>query len=260
MARNRNRRRGAGGGPVLLFGLHAVTAALANPRRDLKRLLATPEAADRHADALAAAARQGQRAPARESVDRATRESRLPPGAVHQGVAVEAAPLAGPALETVLARDGACRVLFLDRVTDPHNVGAIVRSAAAFGVAAVVVTDRHAPPETGVLAKAASGALEALPPTRVPNLARAVAAARAAGLWCLGLDDSAATPLAAAAPPARAGLVLGAEGPGLRRLTRESCDALVHLPTAPGMPSLNVSNAAAVALYEVVRSAPPTMP
>jgi 23S rRNA (guanosine2251-2'-O)-methyltransferase len=184
---------------------------------------------------------------------------RLLPGAVHQGVALRVEPLPEPDLETLcdeLAARPAATVLLLDQVTDPHNVGAILRSAAAFEADAVLLTERNAAPESGVLAKAASGALDLVPLVRVTNLARAIEALKAAGFWCIGLAEEATQTLAEADLSGRVALALGAEGEGLRRLTRERCDLLVRLPTGDAMPSLNVSNAAAVALYELRRSSP----
>jgi len=172
---------------------------------------------------------------------------------VHQGVALLAEPLPPALLEEAIAQR-AGPVLLLDQVTDPRNVGAILRSAAAFGCAAVVLQDRHAPPETAALARAASGALEIVPVVREVNLSRAILALQKAGFWVLGLAGEAGRNLAEAAPrDRRVALVLGAEEGGLRRLQRETCDELVRLPIAPGMESLNVAAAAAVALYEVTR-------
>jgi 23S rRNA (guanosine2251-2'-O)-methyltransferase len=176
---------------------------------------------------------------------------------VHQGWALEVEPLENADLEDVLraveVRQGRATILVLDQVTDPHNVGAILRSAAAFGASGVIVAEHGAPPSTGVLAKAASGALDFLPMVRAVNLARALERLKEAGFWCCGLDESAPAALASLDLGQRVALVLGSEGGGLRRLLRESCDYLARLPTRPELPSLNVSNAAAVALYELAR-------
>lgn len=168
-------------------------------------------------------------------------------------MALEAEKLTEPDLETVLATipdAGAPHILLLlDQITDPHNVGAILRSAAAFAALAVIVPEHGAPQITGTMAKAASGALEAVPLLRVTNLARCIEQIKEAGFWCVGLDSEADESLTALDLPQRIGLVLGAEGAGLRRLVREHCDYLAHLPTRGTLSSLNVSNAAAVALY-----------
>lgn len=241
-----------GSGSHWLYGTHAVLAALANPERKCRRLLATPEAQRQHQAALAAGRRQPEAA-SREEIDAV-----LPPGAVHQGLALLAEPLPAPSLEDVMqAAEGRERaaVMILDQVTDPQNVGAVVRSAAAFGALAVIVPDRHAPEETGALAKAASGALERMPLVRVVNLARALDDLKEAGFWCAGLAADAPATLAAARLSGKIALVLGSEGEGLRRLTRERCDLLVRLPMTGAVESLNVSNAAAVALYELAREA-----
>jgi 23S rRNA (guanosine2251-2'-O)-methyltransferase len=245
---------GAGhpGGGYWLYGYHAVTTALRNPRRRIRRLVAgsggLPE--------LPSARLAG---PALERLDPAALAALLPAGAVHQGLAalVEPLPMIDlPELIEDSAGDPTARLIVLDQVTDPQNVGAILRSAAAFGAAGLVLTERHAAPESGVLAKAASGALDHLPLVRVVNLARAIEMLKQAGFWCLGLADEADVTIAEAKPTGRVALVLGAEGSGLRRLTREHCDQLVRLPTAGPIDQLNVSNAAAVALYELVRATP----
>lgn len=231
-----------------LYGQHAVAAALANPARRLRRLLLTEEAEA----ALAAKLPPPWSLPP-ERVARDRLDHLLGRDAVHQGMALLADPLAPPALAQMLERGGP--VLVLDQVTDPRNVGAILRSAAAFGAAGVITQERNAPEETGALAKAASGALERVPLLRAVNIARTLVALKAAGCWIVGLDAG-APPLSG---PALAGrqvaLVLGAEGEGLRRLTRETCDELGGLSMPGGMESLNVSAAATVALYELSRRA-----
>ncbi|MDP1964228.1 MAG: 23S rRNA (guanosine(2251)-2'-O)-methyltransferase RlmB, partial [Reyranella sp.] len=216
----------------------------------VERLLLTKEAAERHAAAIAAAG-AGQKATvmARDDLSK-----NLPAGAVHQGIAILVAPLEDPALEDILARCGdTALVLALDQVTDPHNVGAILRSAAAFGVAGIVVTERNAPADTGVLAKAASGALEVVPLLRAVNLARTLDQLKEAGFWLYGLDERGDVAIGDLDLAGRVCIVLGAEGEGLRRLTSEKCDRLATIPTKVALAALNVSNAAAVATYEWAR-------
>jgi 23S rRNA (guanosine2251-2'-O)-methyltransferase len=247
----------AAGAAYWLFGIHPVEAALRNPRRRLHRLLhtAAAEAHDRDLRQLARDRRQG--APRMETVDRDVLARQLPPGAVHQGVALLAEPLPPVELHEVCAGLAAAEravLVVLDQVTDPHNVGAILRSAAAFGARALICTERHSAGEGGVLAKAAAGALEHVPMVVVTNLARALATLKEAGVWCIGLAAEAEQPVSAVDLSGRIALVLGAEGGGLRRLTREHCDLLVRLPTQGPVAVLNVSNAAAVALYETVRA------
>ena len=192
-----------------------------------------------------------------QTVDTEAIARALPRDAVHQGVALLADPLAEPDLGDALDRaSGLRRLIMLDQVSDPHNLGAIMRSAAAFGAAGVIVQDRHSPPLTGVLAKAASGAVETVPLIRVVNLARTLDELGELGFWRLAFADDAVQQLSALDLKRDLVLVLGAEGEGLRRLTRERCDLAVHLPTNPKMPSLNVSNAAAVALYACAVGAP----
>ena len=244
-----------------LYGTHAVAAALANPSRRCHRLIATEEGAAllagrAEARALPLAARALFDAP--QIVSRQDIAALLPEGAVHQGIVLETAPL--PAVDLASACRGVAQgqaaartVVVLDQVTDPHNVGAILRSAAAFAVGAVVVQDRHSPQGAGALAKAASGALETVPLARVVNIARALIVLKELGFWCLGLDPDAPEPLEAIAVRAPLALVLGAEGQGMRRLTRERCDLTASIPMPGSMASLNVSNAAAIALYEVAR-------
>jgi 23S rRNA (guanosine2251-2'-O)-methyltransferase len=234
---------------------------LANPRRRCLRLLATAEAGQR----LVPARPDGKNPqktvsspPEIETVARERIDQILPEGAVHQGLALLAQPLPQPGLQELLPLASGAKgsgrqvVVILDQVTDPQNTGAVLRSAAAFGAAALITTRRHAPPESGTLAKAASGALEHVPYVQVGNLARALDALKSAGFWCLGLSADAESNLAAADPGGPLVLVLGAEGAGLRRLTAEACDIMARLPTQGPIGALNVSNAAAVALYEVL--------
>jgi len=226
--------------PVILYGWHPVKAALENPARHIRRLLATENALRRLAE---------EHVPLRvepELVRPATIAQRLSPDALHQGLLVEADPLPSPALEDIVP---AGIVLVLDQITDPHNVGAISRSAAAFAVSAIVTTARHSPEATGVLAKSASGALEYVPLVTVTNLARALAALKERGFLVVGLDSSGAVDFAQAAIRSPLALVLGAEGKGLRHLTLATCDQVARLDVPGKIKSLNVSNAAALALY-----------
>lgn len=235
--------------PTWLYGNHACLAALHNPERYHRRLLLTREAREALGGDLPAN-------PQPETVDRARLDALLPPGAVHQGIALLTDPLEDPGVESLKEPldDAGDVVLVLDHVTDPRNVGAILRSAAAFGARAVIITDRHAPEATGALAKAASGGLEVVPLIRVTNLARALDLLAEYGFWRIGLEMETEKTLAAAvAGVRRKALVLGAEDEGLRRLTREKCDFLAKLPMSGAVESLNVSAAAAVALYEAVR-------
>ncbi len=253
------RPRGAARAPrqelLWLYGLHAVRAALDNPARRCHRLVLTAEAA--RGLRTTAPGPPPPAAPRPEIVARREIASLLPEGAVHQGIALAVAPLAPARLEASCGPRPGARgvVVVLDRVSDPHNVGAVLRSAAAFRARAVVVPKRHSPPATGVLAKAASGALETVPLVRVANLARALDALKGMGYWCVGLEARAASALHEAGLTGDVALVLGAEGSGLRRLTAERCDLLARLPIADREDSLNVSAAAAVALYELVRTA-----
>ena len=235
-------------GTVWLHGLHPVAAALANPARRPKRLLLTEDAEA----ALQSRLPQPWPLPV-ERVDRSRLDHLLGRDVVHQGAALLADLLPPPALAAVLARPGP--VLVLDQVTDPRNVGATLRSAAAFGAAAVVLQDRNAPEETGAMAKAASGALETVPILRAVNLARTLVALKAAGLWVVGLEAGAAPLRGTALAGRRVALVLGAEGDGMRRLVRDTCDELCGLAMPGAMESLNVSAAATLALYELGRPA-----
>jgi 23S rRNA (guanosine2251-2'-O)-methyltransferase len=246
----RRRERREANAPVILYGWHTVTAALANPARRIRKLLATENAMRRLAD-------DGIALPLTPELVRPDAIAvRLTPDAAHQGILAEADPLPSPALADLAA---AGVVLVLDQITDPHNVGAILRTAAAFAVAAVVTTARHSPEATGVLAKSASGALEWVPIVIVQNLARGLAELKEQGFLIVGLDSAGADDLAAMPLSAALALVLGAEGKGLRQGTRAVCDKLARLHLPGAIKSLNVSNAAALALYVASRtvSSPP---
>lgn len=229
----------------MLYGLHTVRAAVDNPQRQKSRLLVTP-------NALARLAETGP-------VDNVSivethprdLDKLLGPDAVHQGVVLEAQPLPRLGLD---ALSGANLLLVLDQITDPHNVGAILRSACAFGVDAVITTARYSPGETGVLAKTASGALDQVPMIEVGNLGEALTRLKKLGIWCVGLDSEADTALTAGAMDKYVALVMGAEGKGLRQKTRDLCDEMLRLDMPGPIKSLNVSNAAAIALFALTRT------
>ena len=236
----RDRDSGADDGPVILYGWHTVTLALQNPERHIRKLLLTENAARRLAE-------DNIKAPIAPEVVRPSQiDQLLGPDAVHQGLLAEADPLPSPDIETLVAEG---MILVLDQITDPHNVGAIMRSAAAFAVKAIVTTNRHSPEATGVLAKSASGALELVPLVTVQNLARALTTLNERGFMTVGLDSEGGDNLAAIALRQPLALVLGAEGKGLRQLTRETCSHVARLDMPGEIKSLNVSNAAVLALY-----------
>jgi 23S rRNA (guanosine2251-2'-O)-methyltransferase len=225
-----------------------------NPKRRCFRLWLTEAGAKAFAPTQAEARENLLKRPDAKRVERPELDRITPPGSVHQGIVAEVAPLSEPSLHDLLAGDPPPDLLLvLDQVTDPHNVGAILRSAAAFGVGAVILTERNAPNATGVLAKTASGALEHVPLIHVVNLSRALDDLKQAGYWCIGLAEEGKQELSALDLSGRTALVLGAEGDGLRHLTRQKCDELARLPTGGPIGSLNVSNAAAVGLYEARR-------
>jgi 23S rRNA (guanosine2251-2'-O)-methyltransferase len=231
-------------GLALLYGWHTVKAALENPARRFRRLLATENALRRLAD-------DGVTLPLKPDMVRPdVIDARLGPDAVHQGLLAEADPLSPPGLADI-APDGI--VLVLDQITDPHNVGAILRSAAAFAAKAIVTTARHSPEATGVLAKSASGALELVPLVMVQNLARGLEELRTRGFQLIGLDSTGESDLAAVALRVPVALVVGAEGKGLRQLTKQTCDRVARIDVPGEIKSLNVSNAAALALYAASR-------
>ena len=237
-------------GAFWLYGLHAARAALSNPRRKIRRAVVVERARLELGPALSKAGVETALAAGPEGIARF-----VPPGAVHQGVALLCEPLPPIELEEALAgaKPGHRLVAVLDQITDPHNEGAILRSAAAFGVAAVIVQDRHAPPESGALAKAASGGLDLVARVTVVNIARALEELGRLGFWRIALAADGESTLGESAPLGDAAVVLGAEGVGLRRLVRERCDASAFIPMSGEMESLNVSNAAAIAFYELRR-------
>src|ERR1700756_934093 len=236
----RRDREAADDGPVILYGWHTVTMALQNRQRRIRKLFLTENAARR----LAEENIETRATP--EMVRPSQIDARLGPDAVHQGLLAEADPLPSPDIET-LEPEGI--ILVLDQITDPHNVGAILRSAAAFAVKAIVTTARHSPEATGVLAKSASGALELVPLVTVQNLARALTELNDRGFMTVGLDSEGSDDLGKVELQAPLALVLGAEGKGLRQLTRETCRVVARLDMPGEIKSLNVSNAAVLALY-----------
>jgi len=242
-AKRKRGKRPASVQSTWLYGLHAVAAALANPNRRCRRLVATEEAVE---------SLDADVSPRPEIWPRSEIDRLLPAGAVHQGIAGAFEPLPATALEDLLDLaddDQPCAIIVLDQVTDPRNVGAIMRSAAAFGCRGVIVQDRHSPPSSGALFKAASGGAETVPLVRVSNLVRAIDALRSAGFWSIGFDADGPEILSEVDLGGRVALVLGAEGRGLRRLTRDRCDHLVRVPISDAVSSLNVAAAAAIALY-----------
>ena len=231
-----------------LYGHHAVKAALANPKRFVRRAVLTERAAEEIGAKLLNRVKH-------EIADMAGVAKILPEGAVHQGVGLLVEPLPRRELDAILEEATGKRriILVLDQITDPHNAGAILRTAAAFGVTAVIVQDRHSPPETGVLAKAASGALDIVPMVTVVNIARTLEELGKREFWRIALAGDGDMTLGDAMHKGDVALVLGSEGAGIRRLVRERCDAAAFIAIDHEMESLNVSNAAAVALYEMRR-------
>lgn len=242
-----------------LYGVHACLAAIANPNRDINRIVCATQSVDDLEIPVCDAAFEACEVPRPqiEWRDRREIDELVNRDAVHQGIVVETRPLPHPVIEDVIddARDNpsAC-IVVLDQATDPRNIGAVMRTAAAFGAIGVVVQDKHAPDITGALAKAASGAVERLPYVKVTNLARTLDQLKAAEFWCVGFDGHTDDVLSEKTLKGRNALVLGAEGAGLRRLTRETCDLLVKIPMTDAVESLNLSNAAAIALYQFRQS------
>ncbi len=237
-----------------LFGMHAVVEAWLNPDRAVKALYVTQQAADAFSGQMKGSGRRPPKdRPKPMIVNKQELEKMLPRGAVHQGLALAASPLPETDVQDLIikaANQNNSTIVMLDQVKDPHNVGAIIRSASALGASGIVMQRKHAPELTGVLAKTACGAIEHIPTAFETNLSRTLETFKEAGYFAYGLDERGETPLRNIKPGGKSVLVLGAEGPGMRRLVREHCDALIRLPTAGAISSLNVSNAAAVALYQ----------
>jgi len=239
-----------------IYGIHPVMAALANQKRTCLRIIVSYTANSKLEKDLEIVCKKTKSMPDRERMDREQVSSLLPPGAVHQGLALLASPLKSVSVEEIIKETKGnedASLIVLDQATDPRNIGAVMRSAAAFGASAVILQDRHAPPLSGALCKAASGAVEWVALIRVVNLARSISSLKIAGFWAAGLDAGAGRTLAQADLSGRVLLVLGAEGAGLRRLTRDTCDELLKVSVKEKSDSLNLSNAATVALYELNR-------
>jgi len=243
-------------GPPWLFGRHAVIAALENPQRNCHRLVVTHDFIKTHGDELnKAIGATDRKRPDAEIQDRRTIEDMLQ-GAVHQGIALQADPLPRTNLEDIMsdiAENPGALVVALDQATDPQNIGAVLRSCAAFGASAVIIPDKNAPEVTGAIAKTACGALERIPFIRVTNLARSIDMLKEDGFWTVGLDGYAETMLSKVDMKGKTVLIMGSEGTGLRRLTKEKCDFLAKIPISQAVESLNLSNATAIALYEIAR-------
>ena len=233
-----------------LYGVHPVAAALANPDRRCQRLTATGPALKGLRERLDGDLEREGLVIAVASRDAVA--GLLDDGAIHQGLALDVAPLPSPPFDEICVSAHAPRLVLVDRVNDPQNLGAVIRAAAAFEAGAVIVPDRHAPEASGALAKAASGMLEIVPLLRVANIARTIEQLQRHGYWCIGLDGGAPDTIASADTDGAIALVLGAEGAGLRRLTRERCDTILRLPISDAVESLNLATAAAVALYPLM--------
>ena len=239
---------------IHLYGIHAVEAALNNPARTIHKIYVTDATEDMAYEMIAAANKKGFDHPAPVLLEKQTFERAIQKGSVHQGIGLDCDPLQDVFMPDIInkaaAKDKSVIVL-LDQVTDPHNLGAVIRSACAFGADAIIVQSRHAPELNAIVAKTASGAMEHLPVVYETNLARAIESLQEQGYFALALDERGEKTIAEAPKYQKTLLVLGAEGPGLRPLIRDKCDILVKLPTAGALSSLNVSNAAAVSLYAV---------
>ena len=237
-------------GQVTLYGRHPVLAAINNVNRKINKIFCTKENAEEIKKALS----QSKRNISVSIVDRKELDKMLPRDAVHQGFALLCQELEDYTLDEIcrLAEEKQnCHILILDQVTDPQNIGAIIRSCVAFDTLALVLQDKNSPTETGTMAKASAGMIEQLPICRVTNLSRAMAQLKDSGFWIIGMDGYAKTYIDSVNKNGKIAIVMGSEGKGMRRLVEESCDTTVKLPIAPTVESLNVSTAAAIALYEI---------
>ncbi len=232
--------------PLILYGRHAVLSALHNPERSISRLLCTTETAEEVKGLIAEHKLQ--------IVDRKEIDKLLPREAVHQGFALFCTPLPNYALEEIIDIANTkedCHILILDQVTDPQNIGAIIRSCAAFNTLALILQDKNSPEETGAMAKASAGTIEMVPLCRVTNLSRTIQQLKNAGFWIIGMDGYAKTTVDKMNKSGKTAIIMGSEGKGMRRLVEESCDSTIRLPMNENVESLNVSTAAAIVLYEL---------
>jgi 23S rRNA (guanosine2251-2'-O)-methyltransferase len=239
-----------------IYGIHPVMAALVNPKRNCLRIVVSNTFNKDLEKDIERICKKTQDIPDREKMNREQISSLLPLGAVHQGLALLSRPLKIVSIEEIIKETegkNEATIIILDQATDPRNVGAVLRSAAAFGASAVILQDRNAPPLSGALTKAASGAVDRVSLVRVVNLARTISKLKSAGFWAAGLDADAKRTMDKADLSGRTLLVLGAEGAGLRKLTRDTCDVILKISIKKEVDSLNLSNAAAVALYEINR-------
>lgn len=231
---------------ITLYGHHAVLAALENPNRTISKVLCTK-------DNYEELKKYTKKVPI-QIVDRKEIDKLFPTGSVHQGVALFCKPLDNVAIEDIIAlakNQETCHLLILDQVTDPQNIGAIIRSAVAFNTLALIVQDKNAPQESGAMAKAAAGMLEHLPIVKVTNLSRAIDQLKKADFWIIGMDGYAKTSVDQLKKGGKTAIVMGSEGKGMRRLIEENCDLTIKLPISSTVESLNVSTAAAIVLYEI---------
>ena len=253
-SRNKQRGKPSNKAKIDLFGTHAVVEAWINPKRHIHDLYITDKALDGFDGALKTAHDMGLKRPSPQIIDKSMLDGSTPMGSVHQGIGLNCQDLDEADIHDFI-RESEVRerslLVMLDQVTDPHNVGAIIRSACVFGAAGIIMQKKHAPELSGVLAKTACGGVEHVPVAYETNLTRSLEALQEAGYHCVGLDERGTQPISELKDYDKLVLVMGAEGPGLRRLVKEQCDTLTSLPTAGPISSLNVSNAAAVALYAV---------